>query len=155
MGLPVLFALPLFVPQVECLGARDFRTREAAHRSLAVAGDLAEAALLRGAAHPDPEVRARSWQLLGRLEQTPPRRVARLCRAGCLPWLALDNGYWGSAHRWRALAEPEVDDPPLWTAWREATRLWLRSRAEAGDDPAELLRRLDGMAAEEARWKAR
>lgn len=156
-ALLLLSLLPLAMnPLVSRLGHPSWRTREAAHKSLAALGRLAVPSLEAAAAsHPSAETRSRCLCLLrpfcaeladrdsyAVLPTSWPRR----------PWL---NLYDSPITHYLASARGLLTVPagaPDWAEYREGTRLWVASQLLQRRPLAEIIATLDRLAAAERAW---
>jgi len=139
---------------VDKLGDRSFRRREEAHRLLAGCGPLAVRHLQRAQNSPDPEIARRATILLGPYAE----QIAERNSHGVLPtswprrpWLFLDEC---EMSHYLSLARERLSKagPPEWPEYREATRLWVRSRLLQRRPVEEIRAELDRMASEERGW---
>jgi hypothetical protein len=139
---------------VEQLGDRSYRRREAAHHTIAQLGRLAVPYLQRAQSSPNPEIARRATLLLGPYDaeiadqhshELMPTEWPRR------PWLFLPDtalGYYLSLAQ-GAMAKT---GPPDWPEYREATRLWVRGMLLQRRPREEIRSELDRMAVEERGW---
>jgi hypothetical protein len=139
---------------VEQLGDRSYRRREAAHRQLAELGRLAVPYLQRAQSSPNPEVARRATLLLAPYEEEFADRHSHKVLPTDWPrrpWLCLPD--YALCH-YLSLARQGggKTGPPDWAEYREATRLWVRGLILQRRPAQEIILELDRMAAEERSW---
>jgi hypothetical protein len=138
---------------VERLGDRCYAARECAQRRLAAWGRLAVPHLQLAERHPDPEVQRRTAILLAPYAaEIADRRAHALMPTSWprRPWLSGCESL--TYHLSEARHHVLSTGPPDWPEYREATRLWVRSRLLQRRPVEEIRLKLDRMAQEERWW---
>lgn len=162
----LLLSLLLPSPQIERLGHRSFRVREAAYKKLSQMGPSAAPCLLIYSHSPDHEIRRRCDRLLAPYEEEMAERQSRSLlptRYPKIPWMDFDIDYnshfLGQARAAYWSKQPKaVDDrnlgigPPHWPEYRLATRLWVKSQLLQRRPVAEIRETLDALANQEISW---
>lgn len=147
---------------VQQLGARSFRQREAAHRTIQRMGRAALPFLEIAARHPSAEVRRRSAVLLARYEDEIAERESHKVLPSNyprLPWIVdvSVESEWMMVDRHLTEARKAVpfdrQGPNYeWPQYRIATRLWIKSQLLQRRPLAEIVEDLDRMVQAERDW---
>lgn len=141
----------------EQLGAKDYRTRDSAHRAVAAMAAIAHPGLGLASDHPSAEVRERVQRLRApwALEMADEKSRRILPRNyGKMPWIHDDVVYYRLMYHYLNEARRTIakTGAPEWLEYREATRLLVRSMIYQKRPRREILDMLDALVFKEIDW---